>query len=132
MVSKANHNTKGMGKQKKTLSLERVLWESTVWIDDKQIASPDKRLIYSEFVDMEHDVAGRWTEFMDSDFLAWLFAQSRNINVTGALVASSEYEGDGVVNLNDLKLLCDEWLNDECGSCCDCEGANMYHNDKID
>jgi len=43
----------------------------------------------------------------------------------------ADLDGNGVVNLNDLKLLCDEWLNDECGSCCDCDGADLYHDGKV-
>ena len=34
---------------------------------------------------------------------------------------------DGVVDISDLADLCSRWLNVNCGICCNCSGADFYH-----
>jgi len=43
-----------------------------------------------------------------------------------------DLDGNGIIDMDDLAVFCNNWLKNQCTTCCDCAGADLYHNDKVD
>jgi hypothetical protein len=46
--------------------------------------------------------------------------------------AGTDFDDDGRVNFADLAWLCTDWLEADCDQNCDCQGADVYHDGKVD
>lgn len=45
---------------------------------------------------------------------------------------NADFDGNGMIDLADFAIFCDNWLEQECNSRCGCDGADLLHDNKID
>jgi len=43
-----------------------------------------------------------------------------------------DFNGDGAIDFGDVAIFCNYWLEQECNSCCGCDGVDLLHDNKID